>query len=150
MAPISRAHIEQKILSKRPQDLTNYELIELLSLCALACQYEPNPPSTWGSAVAYFTVAHTALITDTLWSDGNVDAVESLALQALYLLQSDHQEALEKSWGILGSAIRLAETVCVLLVMVSVVPDRELFLFDSSDSVRAHSFFIFFCYLTRA
>ena len=115
MAPISRAHIEQKILSKRPQELTNYELISLLSLCALACQYEPNPPSTWGSAATYFTVAHTALITDTLWSDGNVDAVESLALQALYLLQSDRQEALEKSWGVLGSAIRLAETVCVLL-----------------------------------
>lgn len=115
MAPISRAHIEQKILAKPPQELTNYELISLLSLCALACQYEPNPPSTWGSAVAYFTVAHTALITDNLWSDGNVDAVESLALQALYLLQSDHQEALEKSWGVLGSAIRLAETVCALI-----------------------------------
>ena len=115
MAPISRSHIEQKVLSKRPQELTQYELISLLSLCALACQYEPNPPSTWGVAVAYFSVAHTALITDALWSDGNIDAVESLALQALYLLQSDHQEALEKSWGVLGSAIRLAETVCVIV-----------------------------------
>jgi len=115
MAPISRAHIEQKILPKRPQELTNYELILLLSLCALACQHEPNPPSTWGPPAAYFSVAHTALITDTLWSDGNIDAVESLALQAHYLLQSDHQEALEKSWGVLGSAIRLAETVCVLV-----------------------------------
>lgn len=115
MAPISRAHIEQKILSKRSQELTKYELISLLSLCSLACQYEPNPPSTWGVAVAYFSVAHTALITDTLWSDGNIDAVESLALQALYLLQSDHQEALEKSWGVLGSAIRLAETVRALV-----------------------------------
>jgi hypothetical protein len=112
MAPVSRAHIEQNIIKKRPQDLANYQLISLLSLCALACQYEPNPPSTWGAAVAYFSVAHTALITDTLWSDGNIDAVESLALQALYLLQSDHQEALEKSWGVLGTAIRLAEMVC--------------------------------------
>ena len=112
MAPVSRAHIDQKLLSKRPQELTKYELISLLSLCALACQYEPNPPSSWGAAAPYFSVAHTALITDTLWSDGNIDAVESLALQALYLLQSDHQEALEKSWGVLGTAIRLAETVC--------------------------------------
>lgn len=83
----------------------------LFVVLALVAQQVPSPGPTWLSPAVYFSFSRTALTLEDNHANPTIELVETMGLQALFLLYHEKLAIPEKAWVTLGAASRAAQAV---------------------------------------